>query len=865
MNSKLGMKTFFLRQSFVLGFIMMAVCGFSQKVTKVRGKVYDAQTKEPLPFVNVGFLGTSVGVSTDLDGKFSIDTRFPSDTLFASFLSYKDAYFVVTKDKMNRHDFYLDSESIKMETVTILEKKGKYKKKNNPAIDLSRKVIENKYINSLKGRDYYSYDQQEKIRIDLNNITTGFKEAPLIKNLDFLWEYVDTSDVNGKTYLPAFMRESLSTIYYRKKGNDLKEIRKASRYTNIEESLDPQTVNDAIDALYQDIDIYEEKIDLLDQQFVSPFAKVGYDFYRYYILDTTMVNGKSAINLAFIPAVKGNFGFTGNIFVSNDSLYTVLKVDIGIVKDINLNFVRDIKISQEFEPLGDAYIKTKDQLWIDYALTENGLGLYGSRTLYYKNFDFEKPDDESVFDGIEKVVELEGAGEKSDEYWNQNRIRELEQNDKELYQMVDTLVKNPYYRRYKYIAKVGLEGYAPVGPISFGPILTFYSFNAVEGTNLRLGLENTMSLSKKIRFQGYLARAFKTERWKYSGSMTYTFNDDWAENPRHFLKFGSERESSFPGQELEFFDPANFFLSFQRGTATRMLLIDKHQLSYRRELNGFAYQFDVGSKIRRPYGDLHFDTKLKDEEGQIISLDDINTFELGVGIRYAPNEKFLQGKDRRTQIYNQYPIININFVQGIKGALGGDFSYSKVKLNLFKQFEWLVRGTTNVNISAGKVWGDVPYILQNIPRGNQTYAYQPRSYNMMNFIEFVSDQYASFVMDHFWYGYFLNRVPLIKNLELREVMSFKIIWGTLADKNNPTLPGNEHLVQFPTDQFGNPATTPFDDRPYMEASIGFTNIFKFLRIDLVQRLNYLEEDRLDVPTLFGQRGMGIRVRTRVEF
>jgi len=733
--------------------------------------VYDKQTKEPLPFVDVGFLGTSVGVSTDLDGRYTIDTRFPSDTLFASFLSYKTEYKVIERNKTNRFDFYLDSESIKMETVTILEKKGKYKKKNNPAIDLSRKVIENKYINSLKGRDYYKYDQQEKIRIDLNNITEGFKDARFIRNLDFLWDYVDTSSVNGKTYLPAFMRESLSTIHYRKDGNDLKEVRKASRYTQIEESLDPQTVNDAIDALYQDIDIYEEKIDLLDQQFVSPFAKVGYDFYRYYILDTT--------------------------------------------------------------------------------------------ALYFTNFDFEKPEDESVFSNVEKVIEIDGAGKRSEDYWNQNRIRELEQNDKELYQMVDTLVKNPYYRRYKYIAKMGIEGYAPVGPITFGPLLTFYSFNVVEGTNLRLGAESTAQMSRKIRARGYVARAFKTDIWKYSGTFTYSFNEDWSKNPRHYISFGSERESSFPGQELEFFDPANFFLSFQRGNATRMVLIDKHQINYRHEYNGFAYELSVSSRNRKPYGTLKFDTALTNGDGDIIGLDDINTFEVGLGLRYAPNEQFLQGRNKRTQIFNQYPIINVNYVQGVNGVLGGDYSYSKLRLNVFKQYEWLVRGTTNINIDAGKVWGDVPYILQNIPRGNQTYAYQPRSYNMMNFIEFVSDQYASFVMDHFWYGYFLNRVPLLRRLELREVMSFKIIWGTLADKNNPTLPGNEDLIQFPTDATGNPATFAFDDRPYMEVSLGFANIFKFLRVDVVQRLNYLEHP--DVPNLFGQKGMGIRVRTMVEF
>ena len=245
----------------------------AQKVTKIRGQVLDAQTGEPLPFVDVGLKGTNVGVSTDLDGKYNIETRFASDTVFASFLGYETQYVAITKFQTNKIDFKLKSETLQIETVEILEKKTKYSKKNNPAIDLAQKVISNKYTNSLKGKDYYRYNQQEKINVDINNITEGFKNTRFIRRFDFLWDYIDTSEVNGKTFLPFFMRENLSTIHYKRDGNILKEVRKASKYTDIEESLDAGTINDALDALYQDIDIYEEKIDLLDQQFVSPFPQ----------------------------------------------------------------------------------------------------------------------------------------------------------------------------------------------------------------------------------------------------------------------------------------------------------------------------------------------------------------------------------------------------------------------------------------------------------------------------------------------------------------------------------------------------------------------------------------------------------------
>ena len=844
---------------FLLLIILFSGELYSQDVTRIRGIVTDASTGEALPFVDVGLKGTNVGVSTDLDGYYNIETRFPSDTIFASFLGYETQYFPITLNENNKVNFKLKSESLQIETVEIKVKKEKYSKKNNPALELARKVINNKYVNSLKGKEFYSYDQQEKIKIDINNITEDFKNTPFIRKFDFMWDYIDTSEVNGKTYLPIFMRETLSTMHYKKDGNVLKERRHGSKFTEIEESLDPQTVNDALDALYQDIDVYEGKIDLLDQQFVSPFSKAGDDFYRYYIMDTTSVNGKEAINLAFIPAVKGNFGFTGNIFISNDGKFTVLKVDMGIIQGINLNFVRDLRIVQEFDAYGDSYIKTKDQLIIDYAITQNSFGLYGSRTLYFTNYDFEEPEDKSVFEGLENVIYDKGANNRSNDYWQENRIEPLEKNDVELYNMIDELRDNRFYKRYVYLSKIIVTGYASLGPINIGPVAAFISFNEVEGLNPRFGGDTNDKLSKKIKLQGYISKATKTNEWKYSSGITYTFNENWADNPRHFIRLTAERESTFPGQELDFFSPGNFFLSFQRGDATKMLLNETYEFNYVREMNGFSYHIDFRHKNRIPYGSLDFYNF--DIEGNKNFLDNVTTTEGTFGFRYAPNEQFIQTKGRRTQIFNEYPIITVNYTHGFKDLLNSDYTFNKLNINLFKQFEWLTAGTTNLVLDMGRTWGDVPYILQNIPRGNQTYAYELRSYNMMNFMEFVSDKFVSMNAEHYFYGFFLNRVPLVKKLKLREVVAFKAFYGHLDAKHNPNV--NPNLLQFPVNENGEVTTFLLGDEPYMEVSIGFTNILKVLRFDLVQRLNYL--DNPNVPSLFGQKGLGLRVKTHVEF
>lgn len=852
--------TYIIRITQIILFTLFVTSIYSQDVTRVRGNVYDAATGEPLPFVDVGFKGTNVGVSTDLDGYYNIETRFPSDTLFVTFLGYETQFVRITRDKINKLDFRLQDGSLELETVEIKVKKAKYSKKNNPALDLARKVLDNKYTNSLKGKDYYKYNQQEKINIDINNITEEFKDTRFIRKLDFLWDFVDTSEVNGKTFLPIFLRENLSTIHYKKDGDRLKEVRKASKFTEVDKTLDPGTINNALDALYQEIDIYEEKIDLLDLSFVSPFAKAGDDFYRYYIIDTTVVNNKEAINLAFIPAVKGNFGFTGNIFVSNDGKFSILKVDMGIINGMNINFVRDMRIVQEFEPFGDDYLKTKDQLVIDYSITDNSFGLYGTRTVHYSDYDFSKPEDESLFGKLEKIIYEEDSEEKPAEFWAENRIAEVEKNDEELYTMIETLQNDPYYKTYSYISRIIITGYAPIGDIGLGPVATFLSFNDVEGLNLRVGAESRPSLTPKIKLQGYLARAFKTEEWKYNAGLIYTFNENYNDNPRHFLRFTAEKESLFPGQELEFFNPSNFFLSFQRGDATKMIMARNYEVNYVHEMNGFSYHLDLRRKQRDPYGSLDFFNF--DGEGNRNTIDNITTTEATIGFRYAPNEQFLQGKNARTQLYNEFPIFTVNFTQGFKDIIGGQYQYSKAKLNIFKQFEFLTAGTTNLVFEAGKTWGDVPYILQNIPRGNQTYAYQLTPYNMMNFLEFAADQFVSLNAEHYFLGAVMNRLPLIKKLKLRSIVSFKAYYGTMSDEHNPNL--NPELVQFPRDANGNPTTFLLSGRePYMEASLGFSNIFKILRFDLVQRLNYL--DNPDVPALFGNKGLGLRVRTLVEF
>ena len=848
--------------SFLL-LLLLAVSDISaQGVTKVSGNVYDSQTKEPLPFVNITFENTSVGTTTDLDGYFEIDSRFVSDNLCASFLSFKTQCQRIEIEGKNRKlEFYLEPESLQLENVTIVAKKGKYRKKNNPAVELMRKVIDNKSENRLEGQDHYSYDKYERIELDLNNVTEAFKDKRLFNKFDLLWNYLDTSEVNGKVYLPMYLREVNSKVYYRGDPESKKEVREAIMNTKFDESVDDESITDLLDFLYQDIDIYDNTIPLLDNNFISPISPLALNFYRFYILDTTYVNGINSIRLGFIPRNKSNFGFTGDLYVSNDSSqHYVTRADFGIIGNINLNFVNDIEVIQDFVPFEDAYIKTRDDLVIDYSISKNGVGFYGTRTLGLENFSFEPAPDPSVFDGLENVVTLDGAYDLSDEYWAENRMLELTENQENLYEMIDTLTNLPAYKRLVTGVKIATTGFIPFPQFEIGPLVTFYSFNQVEGSRVRFGAETNFGFSKKWFADGYLAYGFRDKRFKGKAALTYTFNSDWRSNPRHFVRAIYQEEATFPGQALQFLQQDNVLLSARRGNTTRMILEKEKRFEYTREASSLALDLWFSDKTTDPYGELTL--PFINETGQTELLTDLQTTSFGIGLEFAPNKQFLQGRQFRTPIINQFPIWTFRYETSFDNFLGSDYSYHRIDLGFFKRFNISVLGHTNVGVEAGKIFGDLPYILLFVPRANQSFSYQRESFNLMNFLEFVSDDYVFFRAEHFFKGFFLNRVPLLKKLGLREIASFKAVYGTLSDSNNPAL--NSSIPNYTLNAEDIPLTYTFEDGvPYIEASIGVSNIFKVLRIDLVRRLTYL--DHPNVPNLFNVEGLGIRARFKVEF
>ena len=730
---------------------------------------------------------------------------------------------------------------------------------------LIKKVIQNKSKNRKSALDYYEYEKYEKVGFDLNNFSEDFKDKRYMKSFQFVFEdYVDTSSVNGKPFIPIFLRESASKVYYRKDPQATKEYLTGTRMSGHYDRFDDDGVTSVMDKLYSNIDIYDNEIALLSKRFPSPINNFAPLVYKYFIIDTVVVNNKSCINLAFFPRVKSDIAFTGNLYVLNDSLsYAVVKVELGITDQINLNFVDDLAIDQEYELYQDSlWMLSKDELVIDYNISDKGLGLFGKKTVSYRNYVFNQARQDTIYDRPENLIKVAVDISNRDEaFWAEARHSELSDTDQGTYDMIDSIQNTSVFRTVATATNILTSSWVDFNKFELGPISTLISYNEVEGMRYRIGGRTTIDFHKKIQLEGHLALGSKDRRLKYNAGIHYSLNENSKINPQHRIGVSSSKEMVFPGQGLKFLNDDNFLLSFKRGDSQHMLLFQTLNLYYLKEYKGgISYQLSFRNRKQSPMGKLKFEYRAEEKAspGSIIT-DDLTLY-----LRYAPHERFYQTKNFRRPLRNKYPIFELEHTQGIKGLFNGEYNYGRTTFNVFKRVHLSFLGFTDVHLEAGKVWGKrIPFPLLSMPESNQSFSLQETSFNMMNFMEFVSDEYASIKMTHFFKGAIFNKIPLLNKWKLRETIGLKAVVGRLSDDNNPDLHGD--LLRFPLNDKGMPITFSLDDKAYVEASVGVSNIYKILRIDLVQRLTHLDENKHEVKGLWGVNGLGVRAKATFDF
>lgn len=823
--------------------------------TSVTGVVRDSVTKEPLPFVAILLKGSDQGILTDDQGTFSIKTTTNFICLRVSVMGYKEKEVYVSKGRENQIDIKLAPTGVALKEVTIKPKREKYSKKNNPAVDFVEKLMARKHQYDPRNHDYYSYKKYNKTTLALNDFSEEQKKKWLFKKFKFIFDYLDTSEVSGKPILNVSVKEKLSNQYYRKNPDSSKELVKGLKSAGIDEVFDQESVRQFFEDVFREIDIFSNDITIMQNRFVSPLSNIGTNFYKYYLNDTVMIDGVKCVDLSFAPHNSESFGFTGRIYVPvGDSTLFIKRVKLNVPKAINLNYVENIFITQDFKKADDgSRLKTKDDMTVEFKIMPSTQGLYARRMTLYSDFSFDEPSDKSVFGKEGSTIVADDASYMPDQFWKDNRLTPIKTSENSISKMLAHLREVPAFYWAEKIVTTLVSGYLPTrdkdSKFDFGPMNTTISGNPVEGARFRVGGITTANLNDQLFARGYLAYGTEDEKFKYRGELEYSFlkkKYHSREFPVHSIKLAHQYDVDQLGQHYMFTNADNIFLALKRQRDDKMTYLRQTELTYQLETKS-GFSLSAGFKYERQEA-----TKwLPFEDGYGNYYNHYNEASFNVTLRYAPGEKFYQTKTYRIPINLDAPVFMVSHTFAPKGFLGSMYAINKTELSIQKRFWFSAFGYTDIILKAGKIWSEVSYPNLLLPNANLSYTIQPESYSLMNALEFANDQYLSWDLTYWANGAIFNHIPLIKYMKLREVFSFRGLYGKLKDSNNPEF--NNTLFRFPLDA----RCRPMEKEPYMEIGVGLDNILTFLRVDYVWRLTYR-----DTP---GADKSGVRIQLHFTF
>ena len=840
------MKTKYIK-SFLL-FLLLGCC-ISVSAQNIQGVVTDSLTNDPIPYLSVFYEGKGVGSITDNDGHYKVETRKGWNKLTFSAVGYVTKVVNIIPGVTKNLNVRMRPDDIMLDEVVVKPKREKYSRKNNPAVELMKKVIAHKNNNKLSENDYYQYNKYQKITMSLNDVTPEMLEKGMYKKMPFLKDQIELCEKTNKFILPISVDETASQKIYRKHPKSEKTIIKGMSSTGVNELFATgDMLSTVLKDVFTDVNIYDNDIRLLQYPFISPISSSdAISFYKFYIMDTTFVDKDKCFHLTFVPNNSQDFGFTGHLYVLADSSYTVKKCTMNLPKKSGVNFVDNMDIIQEFEqlPNGEWVLKTDDMI-VEMTLMKIMQGFQIRRTTRYSDYAFDELP-QQLFKRKGAEIKEADAMMRGDDFWNQYRPVPLTQTESSMDMLVKRLEQMPGFKYVIFVLKAFIENFVETGTkdnpskVDIGPVNTMISNNYIDGLRLRMSAQTTANLNPHLFFKGYYAYGFKDHRSKYMGEVEYSFNKKEylpREFPKNSITFSYQYDVMSPTDKFLKTDKDNVFVSFKTSTVDQMSYVRNIALKYENETQfGLKTTVEVKHSTDEPTGGLAYITN----DDQKTLVPEIQTMEASLAFRYAPGETFVNTKQRRIPVSFDAPVFTLSHTTGFKGVLGGEYNFNLTEVGLYKRFWFSSWGKIDMFVKGGAQWNKVPFPLLIMPAANLSYILQRETFNLINNMEFLNDRYASLDVSWDLNGKIFNRIPLLKKLKWREAIGFKMLYGHLTDKNNPMKhPGDSELFLFPT-RDGRPTSFVMDPKtPYMECSVGIHNIFKILHIDYVRRLNYLD-------------------------
>lgn len=798
----------------MLFFVGSLLCA---QTTKVKGRVTDAKTGEVLPLVNVVFKGTTIGITTDFEGEYVLETRENVEELQASFVGYVLQTVKINKGAFNLVNFQLEQQVVDLEEVKVVPGE-------NPAHAILKNVRANKYRNNPDRFAEYFCRTYTKMELDLTNIKPEFKNQRLQRNFGFVFNHMDTSSITGKPYLPVMVSEASADYYYRKSPALSREIVKASRISGIEEDY---TLAQFTGHLHVNVNFYDNYIDVFEVRFASPLSEHGLLYYKYFLVDSMHIDGRKTYKIRFHPKAFSTPVLDGEVNIDSTT-WALQSARVKMMKGLNVNWIRHLVMEQESQRLGDStWFPKKDKIFADFSIAMSDsskiVSFLGHRQVDYSAVDLHPVFPKEVLKMDNNVI-IDSKVLKNDEsYWDTIRPYALSEKEKQIYGMVDSIKNVPLYQTIYDIVGMIMGGYYDTKYVEFGPYYKLLSFNDQEGCRFQLGMRTTTDFSKKIRFSGYGAHGLKDHRWKGGGGVDFSFR----ELPTSLLNVSFKHDMVQLGAGINALTESNILSSiFARGNNDRMSMVNQLDVNFEQEWRqGLSNTFGVQVRDLFSCGDVPFICPDGSE------MSSIQSTILRLKTRWSKNEIVVRQPFSKYSLGSDYPILNLDLAMGLKGLFNNDYEFYRVVASMNYDLPIAPIGTSKIVLTGGKIFGKIPYPLLKLHEGNATYFYDTYAFSCMNYYEFASDEWLSLFYEHHFKGFFLGKIPLMKKLKWREVFVFKGLIGRLSDKNDGSRPGTEAVLLFPEGMSS-------VSKPYFETGVGIENIFRIFRVDAVWRLTH---------------------------
>lgn len=813
--------------------LSVQLCLAQQKIT---GTVVDKDSGRGIPLASVKLAGSAQGTSCDSSGRFSftIDRGLPIQ-LAVSAIGYEEQVVLYSSPQekilveLNNNEHLIDAVEI--------SRKQKYRNRN-PAVDLIHQVIKHKRANRLENQPRLSFQQYDKLQFGLVNPSEKYQSR--LGSMGFFFKNVDTLTSPGDRLLTIFMQEQLSDVYSKNDPKAFKKRVKSIKQTNFDQRyVNNHNIQSYLSYLFQDVEIYDENIFLINKLFLSPIAGNAPVFYKYYITDTIQTDEGRCIQLQFEPRNKTDLLLSGSLQITMDGRFAVRRADLHANKEANLNWVNEIQISLQYRPNAQhRMVMERSDVDIMFG-TNRRDAVYGRKTTLNYDYDFAPTFSDEVFAGAPTEILPSAQGDA--QVVESRRPIQLSTVESNVYTNIDSLNNNRTFNTMLAVGYLLGQGFYNAGPVEFGPLEYLYSQNNIEGNRIRISGRTTAAFSEKLFLEGYVAYGTDDKNVKYFIRPTLALNgQSVATFPAHFIQVAVQHDIFDPGRNLGFKKGDSFFQSIRRNRPTKWMDTYAYQLKHLIEFgNHVSFQTSFIHHRRRAIGDLRFVSS----GDASLDVPDINSNELEFILRWAPKEKFYYRNLVRRTIVEKYPVFNLQYNRGLEGFWGGDYAFDALRAFVSKRFFLKQLGFADMTLAGGKIWGTLPYPLLELPDVFREEDRHIIDFSMMRSMEFVADEYIRFSLEHQLEGFIFNKIPFVKKLNLREIWGAKMFYGRLTDGNNPYL--SNDVIRFDRDKDGQIMTHVMDRSPYWEGKVGIDNIFRMLRVEYIRRLNYLGLPNVD--------------------